>query len=512
MMSENGETARPRRGSFESMKAQDDIYYAATMARDPRFDGKFFVGVKTTGIYCRPICPAKPKRENVEFFAGRAEAERRGYRPCLRCRPESAPLSPAWMGKSALVQRALRLMRAEGALEPGEDAFADRLGVSARHLRRLFQEEIGKTPAQLLQDERLNLARKLLVETALPIAEVAFAAGFRSLRRFNAAFRERFARAPREIRRQKLAAGAPFALNLAYRPPFDFGAQLDFYRTHQVGDLEWFDEDAMHRIVEFGGKVGRITVRNDEAHNQLRVEIDFPDLSYLPAILARVRTLFDLDADPVLIANALGQDRAVAKLLEKHPGIRLPCGWDPFEVGVGTILGQFVSLACARSLVRSLVMNLGPEVGTPAGPRNLFPSAASIAASDLAFVKTTGGRRATLRAFAAAVAEGRLSLAPTQDPEEFRRALLAIKGIGPWTANYMALKVLRHTDSFPETDLILARVLERHPLATLEKFRPWRGYAAILFWREYAEKLSKPRAEKTKAAPKSKRAKKGKKS
>lgn len=480
---------------------KEDIYYQAMRARDPRFDGKFFVGVKTTGVYCRPVCPAKPKRENVEFFAHPWAAERAGYRPCLRCRPESAPHSPAWIGKSALVRRALRRLDQPESPYANEDRFAASFGVSARHLRRIFIEEVGKTPKQLASEVRLNLARTLIVETALPITQVAFTAGFSSVRRFNEAFRERFRKRPSDIRRLRLPVGAPLRITLAYRPPYDFAGLLHFYRTHPVGRLEEFGEQSFRRIVAWGRQVGCVRVSDEVAHSRLAVEIEFPDVTRIPAILARVRAMFDVDSDPVLIANQLEGDASLRRLLAKYPGIRLPSGWDPYETALGTILGQLVSVERGRALLADLVEALGPDSGrrTQDGQAiRLFPEPAVVAAANLDFLKSTGARKATIREFSRRVASGELSLEPTQDVEEFIGRVREIRGIGEWTAHSLALKVLRHADAFPATDLILARAAELHTPAVLESTRPWRGYVAALFWREYSQSLKKTRKGKSK--------------
>ncbi|MGE3262326.1 MAG: DNA-3-methyladenine glycosylase 2 family protein [Bacteriovoracia bacterium] len=471
---------------------REDVYYEAMKARDHRFDGKFFVGVKTTGIYCRPICPAKPKRQNIEFFQNHIEAERAGYRPCLRCRPESAPESPAWIGKSAVVKRAVKVLYHQDTIRFHEDRFAAMFGVSARHLRRLFVEEIGKTPKQLSAENRLNLARKLLSETDLPISQTAYAAGFGSVRRFNDAFLQRFKKSPGEIRRSPISKSG-LVVSLPYRPPFDFAGLLHFYKTHQTGSLEWFEGETMHRVITFGKKSGEVAVSNDPLKSRLLVEINFPDTSIIHAVVSRVRTMFDLDSDPVVVANALEIDPKVKAILKKHPGIRLPSGWDPFEVAISAILGQFVSVERGRALVSDLIELLGDDSGIVGNGKKvkLFPSPGKIAASELTSLKTTGARKRTLRAFAESVAQKRISLEPTQDVEKFLQRILAVPGIGPWTASYMALKVIRHTDAFPETDLILARALELHPKETISRMSPWRGYAAVLFWREYSQTLKK---------------------
>jgi AraC family transcriptional regulator of adaptative response / DNA-3-methyladenine glycosylase II len=473
-------------------------YYEAVRTKDRRFDGKFFLGVKTTGVYCRPVCPATPQLKNILFFPTQAEAERAGFRPCLRCRPESAPLSPAWMGKSAVVQRAARALIGQDALALREDEFASRFGLTARHLRRLFTAEIGKTPRQLAQESRLNLARKLISETDLSLAQVALASGFRSVRRFNEAFKERFHRSPGAIRKAPMPKGSGLTISLSYRPPYNFRALLAHYERHRVGALEWFEGGKMHRIVAFGKSVGKIAVSHDEKNTRLLVEIDCEDVSKIHAIAARVRALFDLDSDPQAVAAALGLSPELRRMLAKHRGIRLPSGWDPFETAIATILGQLVSVERGRSLVADLVEMLGEDSGlTLQGKKvKLFPSPEKIAAADLAGLKTTGARKKALRAFSAAVASGAVSLAPTQEVEAFLARVLSLPGIGPWTASYMALKCLRHTDAFPGTDLILSRCLERHPRSVIEKMRPWRGYAAVLLWEEYAGRLSQTNTAK----------------
>lgn len=472
---------------------KEDIYYKAMLARDHRFDGKFFVGVKTTGIYCRPICPARPKRENVEFFNNSVEAEKAGYRPCLRCHPESAPMSPTWIGTSAIVKRAIKILHNQETLEFDENKFAAIFGVSARHLRRLFVDEVGKTPKQLSSENRLNLSRKLIIETALPMTEIAFASGFSSIRRFNDAFKERFKKSPTEIRRNKVKDHNGLTISLAYRPAFNYEALIYSYTVHRVGRLEWFEDNKMHRIVEFGGKIGQIIISNDPKNSQLLLNIDFPDTSMIHVIVSRVRALFDLDSDPVLVANSLEIDPKVKKILKKYPGIRIPSGWDPFEIGIGTILGQLVSLERGRSLVSDLIELTGKDSGIVRDgfPVKLFPRPEDIVTGNLQKLKTTTARRNAVIEFSRAVIERRVSLESTQEVDVFIKNVMSIKGIGKWTADYMALKVLRSTDVFPATDLILSRVLELHPLEIISQMSPWRGYAAALFWREYSMPLKK---------------------
>lgn len=475
------------------MKKKEDIYYEAMLARDHRFDGKFFIGVKTTDIYCRPICPAKPKRENVEFFENRFQAEKKGYRPCLRCRPESAPLSPVWIGTSAIVQRALKLLNDEAFFDLDENLFAQKFGVSARHLRRLFKDEIGKTPKQIAYENRLILARKLIVETSLPLSEVAFSSGFLSVRRFNDAFKDRFKKQPGLMRKNKKNLDQILKVTLPYRPPFDFEGLYESYKNHRIENLEWFENGKMERVIVESGKVGTIIIENDEKNSCLVLSINFPETKSLYSIIAKVRRLFDIDSDPVMIANAIDKDSKLKKLLKKSPGVRLPSGWDSFEIAISTILGQLVTIEFGRTLVRDLIENLG-EISTlekDGKPLKLFPAPRAIANSDLSFLRTTRKRKETLQNFARAIDNGELSLEEAQDVDQFMKKVMNIKGIGPWSASYMALKCLRHTDAFPYTDLILARAIEKYDLDGLEKMAPWRGYVAILLWKNYAKTLNK---------------------
>lgn len=476
---------------------KEDVFYQAMLARDNRFDGKFFVGVKTTGIYCRPICPAKPLRKNVEFFATAYAAEKAGYRPCLRCRPEVAPQSPAWTGKSAVVQRALKKIHSSEVLDLNEDSFAETFGVGARHLRRLFTDEIGKTPKQIAFEHRLNLSRKLIVETNLPITEIAYASGFGSIRRFNDSFKIRFSRKPSELRRKKTTPSGPLVVSLPYRPPYDFERLLGFYRSHSVGNLERFEPGRMIRIIRMNGHAGHVVISDDPKACALKLEIDFPHVSVIHAIISRVRRLFDLDSDPLLIANAFEADAGLSGLFKKYPGVRIPTGWDPFEVAIGTILGQLISVKQATRLVADLIEHYGEESDYVFGGEKIkfFPGPKKIMRSDLDMIKTTGKRKETLRNFAGAVLNGDISLESTQNVDDFRGRLLKIKGIGPWTADYMALKVLGHTDAFPSTDLVIAKALLKHSKKQIELLSPWRGYAAILLWCEYSRVNDKKEIE-----------------
>jgi len=483
------------------MRNVADTYYKAVLARDPKFDGKFFVGVKTTGIYCRPICPARPKRENVEFFSIALEAEKAGYRPCMRCRPECAPLSPAWIGKSATVQRALKLMAAENHFERNQDRFAEQLGITSRHLRRLFEAELGKTPKQLFSDSRLNFARKLIVETDLPVTDVAFSSGFSSIRRFNDAFKDRFHQAPSRFRKSKnpTAPAGTIILSLPYRPPLDWKSLIHFYATHEIGGVERISNSRYERVFQFNGITGFLELTHSIDKSSLKLEVATSDTRSLYQVVQNIRQMFDLEADPIFLSHHFSGNKLMAALYRKHPGLRIPRGWDPFETSVATILGQLVSVDQGRRLVRSLVEQYGEKIKRPSDGQTffLFPTPARLAASSLSHVPTTQGRKEAIREFSKRVAERRIHLHQAQDPVAFREQILSIKGVGPWTAEYVSLRALGDTDAFPQTDLILQRALKKNPTLDINSFSPWRAYAAIYLWKEFAKKLSKQKGKKS---------------
>src|SRR5258706_1579693 len=476
-------------------------YYEALRGRDYRFDGKFFVAVKTTGIYCRPICPARPKPENVVFFQDAASGEAAGYRPCLRCRPECAPLSPAWWGKRAVVQRALKLI-ANNALHQhtNDEEFAQRLGVSARHLRRLFDEEIGRTPKQIADANRLNFARRLIVETSLPMMTVARTAGYSSLRRFNDAFKKRFERAPTQLRKSRstIRTTDGIDLKLSFRPPYDWQSLLRFYQSHPIPGVESVAENSFERVFRLEGTIGFLRVQPVTGRPQLKLNIVTEDPRVLFEVVNRIRRMFDLDSDPMLIAASFAQVPMLAKLVNGFPGLRVPGGWDPFETAVCSILGQVVSADQRASLVDQLVRGYGEEVIHPVtgSTAQLFPASAVLANSDLSKVRTSVARKEAVRDFSRRVRSGAISLSAAQEPMMFRKALLETKGLGSWSAEYISLRAIGDTDAFPRTDLILKRVMALHADLDLEAIKPWRSYAAIYLWKAFAQSLSKQKKPK----------------
>jgi AraC family transcriptional regulator of adaptative response / DNA-3-methyladenine glycosylase II len=505
----------------------------ARQARDPRFDGRFFIGVRTTGVYCRPICPVRqPKAENVRFFASAAGAAEAGFRPCLRCRPESSPGTWAWQGTAATVSRALRLIQ-EGALDEGSvDELAGRLGIGPRHLGRLFLRHVGAPPLRVAQTRRLHLAKKLLDETSLKVTEIAYASGFGSVRRFHEALRGAYGRPPGEIRRGRgeaparagagagagagaragagagagtgagAGAGEGIRLRLAFRPPFDWEALRAFFALRAVPGVEAADGESYRRTIAIDGRLGRISVRAVPGAHHLDLAVELPDLAAaLVRVLARVRRMFDLDADPLTIERDLGRDAALAKLLRARPGLRVPGAWDGFELAVRAVLGQQVSVKGARTLAGRLAERFGARLPVDAGdvPSLAFPTPEALADADLESVGLPAARAATIRRLARSVLDGALDLEASRDLETSLAELGRLEGIGPWTAHYVALRALGEPDAFPASDLgllggaslQLAPRGERFTPASLERraeaWRPWRAYAAMHLWQAYAE-------------------------
>ena len=471
----------------------------ARLARDPRFDGLFFIGVKSTGIYCRPICPApSPRPENIVYYPTAAAAAAAGLRPCLRCRPETAPGTPAWNGTSATVARAMHLIR-QGALENGSVTdLATRLGVGPRHLRRLFHRHIGTTPKAIADHQRLLFAQKLVMETTLPITQAALAAGYGSLRRFNAAFRRYVGRSPTELRRKHPSSdsrtqfGFRCSLSLAYRPPYDWERMIGFFRLRAIPGVEWVENGAYRRTIRLPATQGTITVRHAPKGHAVQLEVDMNDSRELMAVVERVRRMFDLDANPQAIHQALTQDPLIAKRINIAPGLRLPGAWDPFETVVRAVVGQQVSVKGAVTQLGRIACLAGPRVHAEGHPRltRFFPSAAELGETDLSTLGMPQKRKATLRETSQQVVSGALRLDMTDDLPSFINILTAIPGIGDWTANYVAMRALGEPDAFPASDLGILNALRegedrptvKQAIARAEAWRPWRAYAAVYLW------------------------------
>ena len=479
-----------------------DACYRALQTRDPRFDGRLFVGVVSTGIFCRPICPARtPKPENCRFFSSSATAQAAGFRACLRCRPELSPELAGWRGTSNTVSRALTLI-ANGFLD-GEDgtveALATRVGMGARQLRRLFDHHLGVSPVVVAQTRRLLFAKQLLHDTSLLITEVAMASGFGSLRRFNHAFRALYQRPPRELRRataptrQNISGGVPVVLQLPYRPPYDWDAMLTYLRARAIDGLEVVEDGLYRRSLTHDGLCGTVTIAHAPDRHSLLATIRFPSVRALQAIVNCVRHQFDVGADLDTITMHLSRDRTLAPLIASRPGLRTPGCWDGFELAVRAVLGQQVTIEAARRLGSKLVELYGDPL-VHAGDARLartFPSARCLATADLSRVGLPAARRATVKALAQAAAANPRLFMPRGSIEESIAQLRAIRGIGEWTAQYIALRALREPDAFPATDLGILRGAARlgggaptalQLLQLAEAWRPWRAYAAQYLW------------------------------
>ena len=473
------------------MRLDPDLCYRAWVARDRRFDGRFFMGVLTTGIYCRPGCPARiPARRNVQFYPSAAAAESEGFRPCRRCRPESAPGSAAALGTHATVARALRLID-EGVLDTGSlVTLAERLGVTDRWLRELFAQHLGASPLEVAQTRRAHLARRLLDDTALPLIEIAFASGFAGERQLRRALQRTFHRSARELRGDAARVpGTGITLRLPARAPFDAAPILAFLGSRAIPGVEAVEDGAYHRTISIDGVDARLIVRGDDSRGVI-VTLDPPIPAAMPRVVARVSRLFDLDADVVAIGEHLGRDRRLAAAV-RHGAPRVPGAWDPFELGVRALLGQQVSVAAARTLASRLVRLCGTPLEHPTGPlTHRFPEAATVAAAPLDGIGMPQARVRALRGFANAVATGEVDLRPGRDLDTAIASLTALPGIGEWTAHYLAMRAWSEPDAFPASDLGVRRALEvngrmptlREVLARAQSWRPWRSYAVFALW------------------------------
>ena len=470
------------------MELNSDICYRAVQSRDPRFDGRFFTGVKTTGIYCRPVCPATtPSRKNVDFYWCAAAAEKAGFRPCKRCRPETSPGTPAWLGTSATVSRALHYI-GEGCLDSGTvEDLAFRLGMGGRHLTRLFEDHLGAAPVAVAQTRRVHFARNLIEQTDLPMARIALAAGFGSVRRFNVLVKKVFHATPSQLRQRAgtvSATGNTLVYRLAYRPPYEWAALASFLKGRAIPGVELVTPEAYRRTIAVNGKSGILEVGPIAGKDHLLLSVSLQDLDGVIGLVSRVRRMFDCSADPAAIGDHLAADPLLAPLVRRRPGLRLPSAWDPFEMTVRAILGQQVSVAAATTIAGRLVDRLGTPIASPQeGLTHLFPSPATVAAADLAGLGLTTRRAETVKVFAAAVASGRLVLDAPLGVEEFAARMAALPGIGPWTAQYVAMRALGEPDGFPASDLGLKHASPGVDLATRsENWRPWRSYAALHLW------------------------------
>lgn len=483
------------------MQWHPDDFEQARQARDPHFDGRVFIGVLTTGIYCRPICPVRiPRKDNIRLYASAAAAAEAGFRPCLRCRPESAPGTPEWAGSSHTVSRALQLMARGVPEEGGVPALAAALGIGERQLARLFQQHLGVSVLGVASTQRLHFAKKLIDETRLPMASVCFAAGFRSVRRFNAVFQQVYGRAPTALRKGETRDAQPVqdevTLRLSYRPPFDWRAMLDYLRLRAIPGVEQVTHDTYSRTVVLNGDAAEFQVQFLEGSHQALLRLHSAHIRALAHVVERVKVMFDLKAVSTQIESHLSADTRLQSVVAAYPGMRVPVAWDGFEVAVRAILGQQVSVKGATTLVSRLAAAYGREhvcAGNPALTR-IFPEPGVLAEASLSGLGITTRRIAAIRHLARAVLDGHLRFDGSLDTPAFVARVEQIPGIGPWTAHYIALRALNDPDAFPHNDLILLRAaaLPGETLAPAdllrlaERWRPWRAYAVMLLWRHYA--------------------------
>jgi AraC family transcriptional regulator of adaptative response / DNA-3-methyladenine glycosylase II len=482
----------PQAGAHNAFMTLDaHTCYRALRARDARFDGRFFVAVSSTRIYCRPVCTVRPpKRENCRFYPSAAAAESGGYRPCLRCRPELAPGNASVDATTRLAQAAASLLEDRAQDEAGLESVAASLGITDRHLRRAFGAEFGVSPVEFAQTQRLLLAKRLLTDTALPVTEVAFASGFGSVRRFNALFKQRYRLQPKQLRRTAPAAGAADTLSfeLSYRPPYDWAAVSGFLAARAIAGVETVEGGRYRRTVRIVAErkqhLGWIEVAPSAKKPALRVTVSASLAKVLPLVLSRVKAQMDLACHPAEVAQALGS------LARAHPGLRVPGAFDGFEVAVRAILGQQVTVAAARTVAGRFVAAFGDVVDTPfSSISRVFPSAEEISdvkPGAIAKLGMPGARARTVLALARAVAQEGLVLMPNADIEATLEKLRKLPGIGEWTAQYIAMRALAWPDAFPHTDYGVMKALgEKDPrkvLAAGEAWRPWRAYAVMHLW------------------------------
>jgi len=450
-----------------------EVCQKARLSRDARFDGKFFTAVKTTRIYCRPICPATtPKEENVTYFPSAIEAANAGYRPCLRCRPDSAPGSSAWKGIDTTLERAIRLIN-EGALHNGSlQMLADRLGISDRYLRQLFNRHLGVSPKGYALYQQCLFAKQLLHQTKLPVTQIALACGFNSVRRFNDCFKTQVHLTPSQVRKStQTEASNSLQLKLYYRPPYDWSNMQRFLMARFIPNLEWVDAHRYGRTFEWSGTAGHFTAQHIEGRNRFDVTIELDDISHLKLIINNIKRILDLDVDIEAVEDNLQQH--YGSIIALHSGLRLPGTWDIFEAGIRAILGQQISVTAARHLVTCLVERLGK----PAGDKRLFPSPCSIARSDFSFLKIPASRKQTLRNLAQHYVD--------HDTPDDSQQWLTLKGVGPWTVDYARLRGLSDPDIYPGGDLGVKKAANRSTgVFNPELASPWRSYLTLQLWNQ----------------------------
>lgn len=454
-------------------------YQKARLARDSRYDGKFFVAVKTTKIYCRPICPANPpKEENVLYFENAAQAQDSGFRPCLRCRPETAPNSSAWLGNQAILNKAMQRIRAGSLNEQSLESFSESLGISDRYLRKIFQQYLGMSPQSFANHTKLMLAKQLLQQTKMSVTEIALSSGFNSVRRFNDSFKATMRLAPSELRKKSLnsevspSKSTPIELSLHYRPPYNWTQMQQFLKQRQLPLIEKVTADSYSRTFSIDQCTGFFSATHIANKHAFQVSIELSDSSKLMKVIAHIKKVLDLDSDIQTIEKHLAKDKNLKAILTK--GLRLPACWNTFEAGVKAILGQQVSVKAAYGHTNQVIENVGSVYHND---YKLFPTAQQMAHADLSFLRMPGRRKQTLSDFAAWFYQ------QEQSGQDFELSdILSIKGIGPWSFEYIKLRSGDDPDAFPEKDLGVIKALEKYNISSTENWSPWRSYATLHLW------------------------------
>ncbi len=483
------------------MELSREVCAQAMRSKDPKFDGRFFIGVYSTGIYCRPVCPAPtPKISNVRFFQSAAAAASEGLRPCLRCRPETAPGTIGWDGTSSTVRQALRIISRGFPHELELADLAVRLGIGQRHLRRLFRQHLGTTPFSVWQTQKLHFAKRLIDETSLSMADIAFASGYGSVRSFNNTFKNVYKSSPVVLRKRSRSKpiDRSITLHLPFRPPLNWNALLGFMVQRAMPGVESVQNGIYQRAIVLNGKAGLIKVwlnQKTEKGNRLSLQIIFPEVNQLFKISEKVKQLFDLDAPTLEIDDFLSREQLLRDTIIKNRGIRIPGFWDPFELSIRAIVGQQISVKGATTIAGRIIKAYGKQVldhGDPDIPDSVFPEAEVLREADYTGLGLTTRRIKTIRDFSNAVATREIDFENNLTPDFFREKIKTIKGIGEWTAQYISMRVLRDPDAFPESDLGLLkaasdteeRITPKALLEMSQRWRPWRAYAGMYLWRK----------------------------
>lgn len=479
------------------MEMSEKVYQNTVLSEVPAFDGLIFIAVKTTGIFCRPVCPAKtPKFSNMEFYKSAGAALDAGFRPCLRCRPECTPGTAAWMGTSAVILRALKLINQNIEKNYGLEILANKLGISGEHLRRLFKKHLGTTPSSVINTVRLLFAKKLITETSLSMAEVAIACGYKNISNFNYQLKKIYNKPPSALRKGKRAISKPNILHLSSHPPINFRQITGFLKMRAIQGIEFVSDDIYSRSIELDNMTGFITVSCKNKENTVDLEVEFPDIKKLFYITEIVKSIFDLNAPVKNIEKRLIKDKFLSNLVKRNPGIRVPGSFNSFELCIRAIVGQQVSVKGATTIIGRIASKYGKKLNIPNkfGLTNVFPGPEILAISDFEGVGLTKTRISTIQQLSKAILDGSVIFTPFSDPADLNKALLKIKGIGEWTAQYIIMRTIKSPDAFPYSDLGLLKAVSSNREPVPEKvlkdmavsWKPWRAYAAMHLWSNLA--------------------------